>query len=448
MFASQPFLCGPSLRFGLAAVPAAVRALVRGEIVVGTRSVVDDSVVSGAALASDAAAAAGDVVSTAPAVRSFAPAPLCYEVTRHLDGRFVALEAHMRRLELSIAAALLTPDDPVVAAALSPPDTCVAATLLADVTERVAASHALLVQSVDGTPAAVPDAEGSAVHAFNCNVKTVVWRRDAASGAAPVQAAAAGAPGQPRPSLALLGYCTYFIHSVYPPPSAYSGGVVCGLLHSAGRDPATRHAKTVQAALRARVAASLAATGAFEALLVEGPEGGFLVPEGSRSNYICVAPGTPCSGDGCDATKGWPTLFTSLDDDVLLGVTRGLVEACCARHGVRLVKRRVTATDLFDRSQCAAVALLGTSLGVLPVRGVRLNSADPAVAEGLRPALAKARVERHPAASESSGKDDEDDVFVWNSQHHPLLKQLRVWYLEALSEAADGGVGGSTTLVR
>jgi branched-subunit amino acid aminotransferase/4-amino-4-deoxychorismate lyase len=145
-----------------------------------------------------------------------------------------------------------------------------------------------------------------------------------------------------------FSFCAYFVKAFYPPKSLYEEGAYLRLLHNAHRtDP---NAKIIQSTLRERAATLEQKTGCFEVLLCHDDG---LVTEGARSNYFLV------SAEG--------EVVMSADDDVLLGITRQAIEACCAEAGIPVVKRKLYVADVLA---APAIAMTGTSVGVLPVSRV------------------------------------------------------------------------------
>lgn len=145
-----------------------------------------------------------------------------------------------------------------------------------------------------------------------------------------------------------FSFCAYFVKALYPGEEMYAQGVRLAVLHDAERHNPT--AKVVQDALRDRAVAEQRRTGCFEVLLAHADG---LVPEGSRSNYLLV------DGDGA--------VHMSCDEDVLIGITRRAIEACCRDSGIPLIKRKLYLPDVLGAK---AVAMTGTSVGVLPVASI------------------------------------------------------------------------------
>ncbi|RNF11183.1 protein G6 [Trypanosoma rangeli] len=151
-----------------------------------------------------------------------------------------------------------------------------------------------------------------------------------------------------------IPYALYFVKSFFPPDTWYAEGTRLALLYNAQRH--TPNAKIVQAPLRLRAKELQESSAAYEVLLVWDKAAHYLVPEGSRSNYLLI-------------TKD-DRLLCSLEENILSGIT------------LRAVKRAATAAGLTSIEHCPlyvgdlctakAIAMLGTSPGVLPVREIQM----------------------------------------------------------------------------
>ena len=150
----------------------------------------------------------------------------------------------------------------------------------------------------------------------------------------------------------------FFIKSSYPPAEWYTAaagsGASMGLLFGPRRT--NPHAKVVYPELKAKAARLVGELGVYESLIVHDDG---LVPEGTRSNYILV-------------TKGGEVL-SSDDDDILIGTTLLAVRNQCARLGIPLLSRRLTVQDVVEAE---ALAMLGTSVNVLPINEIVLSPDD------------------------------------------------------------------------
>jgi branched-subunit amino acid aminotransferase/4-amino-4-deoxychorismate lyase len=212
------------------------------------------------------------------------------------------------------------------------------------------------------------------------NVKVIAWLEEAERDAS-TPAATASHPAS------RLSIAAFFITSTYPPSLWYEpgGGTHVALLYHAARS--NPNAKIVQAPLRLRAAEQQKRLGAFESLLVHGPEDQFKVPEGSRSNLLCVI-----------VTKdNGVSVVGSLDKDILVGVT---LSALRQRVGAYHRATPPTSTQdevlrfeweqrdvvLADVLNARSLVMLGTSVGVLPIstvtvfeRGLADGRSDEAV---------------------------------------------------------------------
>jgi branched-chain amino acid aminotransferase len=172
------------------------------------------------------------------------------------------------------------------------------------------------------------------------NVKIVSWLVGDASGASPI------------PVLFLLS------KSSYPAEAMYRDGAKLGFLYDAHR--VNPNAKVAQTALRDRASAYQKQNDIFEVLLVHSAADNYLVPEGSRSNYLLQR------RDG--------TWWCSAEEDILVGITLKttyrVVEACGlgrVQHG------KLNLKDIFE---CKSLYMLGTSPTIMPVQSVLLYKDD------------------------------------------------------------------------
>ena len=195
----------------------------------------------------------------------------------------------------------------------------------------------------------------------------------------------------------------YYIHSRYPPDEWYTQGIRTGLLVDADRS--NPNDKVVQADLRQRAAAAQKELDAFEVLLLNKGDADPLVPEGSRSNYILV------SGNGKDAA-----VLSSEDEDILIGITLTAVQRVCGRLGIHYHKRKLRLSDVLEAD---AIAMLGTSVGVLPMRELVVSKGDLA---SLPPKCQKLFVPR----------GDNMAALLKPSQDNPIIQQLVEAYTSAI----------------
>jgi branched-subunit amino acid aminotransferase/4-amino-4-deoxychorismate lyase len=316
-----------------------------------------------------AAASAAAAVDECGAPRAPQPATdTIYEVLRWRHGRACWLDAHARRMAATMAQFRYFAGGPAAE-------------------ERWRALFG-------ATVAAVAQRNGASEQ----NVKIVVWRQtplaeaglDASAlvGESDEEAAAAAATTALFPALQLdatsdaiaadFNMAVFMLTSFYPPAAWYATGAVVGAMTAARPDP---HSKVPMPEMRGRAARLQKEHGVFEVLLRRPSDGA--LTEGSRSNFLLImsradagaesaAEATPSSSSATPAALRGIAVVESLDEDVLLGVTRTAVERVCAAHGVPVVKRVIRDADV---RAALGMALTGTSLGVLPVREV-VNFAD------------------------------------------------------------------------
>ncbi|EKF39324.1 hypothetical protein MOQ_000450 [Trypanosoma cruzi marinkellei] len=153
--------------------------------------------------------------------------------------------------------------------------------------------------------------------------------------------------------LSHFSYVVYFVKSFFPPKEWYKEGIRISLMYNARRH--TPNAKIIQAPLRSRAKSLQESSGAFEVFFVWDKEEHFLVPEGSRSNYLLV------TEDG--------RVFCSLQKDTLRGITLHTVKRVASTTGLAAIEHRPI--YLGDLCLAKAIAMLGTSPGVLPVREIQ-----------------------------------------------------------------------------
>lgn len=234
---------------------------------------------------------------------------LLYDVMRVHEGRVHFWKPHLDRIASSYAAVT---GAPMSAAALGHIGNCIQ----------------------DYLKTAVPNVPG------DINVKIISWWRPGA----------ASAPVTEPPAL------IYYMNSFFPPASWYEAGAHMALLYDARRENPS--AKVVQAPLRARATQLQKEAGVFEVLLVHDAADEYLVPEGSRSNYLLVD------------DKG--AVECSEEADILVGTTlRAMRPAIAATEGLAPVShRRLTLRDLLCRAR--SLLMLGTSPGALPIKQVQL----------------------------------------------------------------------------
>lgn len=138
----------------------------------------------------------------------------------------------------------------------------------------------------------------------------------------------------------------YFIKSYYPSEEQFKEGIKVVSVKKHRKNP---NVKQFESNFRDSIDRLLSEKNAFEAILVNDDD---TISEGSKSNVFFV--------------KG-NTLITSLDSDVLLGVTRGKVIELCENNGIKVEKRNISFDELksFD-----GAFITGTSNNVLPIRAI------------------------------------------------------------------------------
>lgn len=138
-------------------------------------------------------------------------------------------------------------------------------------------------------------------------------------------------------------FLIYFIKSSYPDSDIYKKGIHTVLYNCERKNP---NAKILNIDFKQKVNAEIKKQGAYEALLVN--EQG-KITEGSRSNIFFV------KGD---------TVYTALQGEVLLGITRNEIMKVCYERGVKVIESDIEVSDLkeFD-----GVFMTGTSVNVLPI---------------------------------------------------------------------------------
>lgn len=281
--------------------------------------------------------ATGDVLSTAVSSIESAIAPVAhgreavkvaYDVVRFRGGKGLFTRDHMQRLHRSVAA-------------------------LYDVNISTVEGNAdVLAQWIKQCTEAVHKVAEQQGQDDEQNVKIIVWRSS--------ETADVGTD---------LVFCAFFIDSFYPPKSWYdvawtaadvadvcsqsstSKRPVFACLYDAARE--NPELKIVQAALRQRAVEQQKRLHAFESLLVHSADDHFLAPEGSRSNYILV--------------KGNGDVVSSMESDILMGITLLATRRHCITHGISFEHRRLTLADVVH---ARSICMLGTSVGVLPIESL------------------------------------------------------------------------------
>lgn len=138
----------------------------------------------------------------------------------------------------------------------------------------------------------------------------------------------------------------YFVKSFYPPDELFKEGIYTVTVNLHRDNP---NIKAYKDSFKDLIAKTLEKTKAFEAILVNDD---FTVSEGSKSNLFFV--------------KG-NKIVTSLDSQVLLGVTRSKVIEVCFNNEIEVEKRTINKEEIqrFD-----AAFITGTSNDVLPIKAI------------------------------------------------------------------------------
>jgi len=137
-----------------------------------------------------------------------------------------------------------------------------------------------------------------------------------------------------------------FIPHFYPSRDNYASGVKAGLMEAERPNP---QLKIVYADVRNKADLLILKEKVFEVLLVDHNGN---ITEGSRSNVFFVKNNQ---------------LFTSPDEKVLNGITRGKILKLCAMHNIQITKKDIPVTGL---EQFEGVFLTGSSPKVLPVSAI------------------------------------------------------------------------------
>jgi len=138
----------------------------------------------------------------------------------------------------------------------------------------------------------------------------------------------------------------YFVESHYPSDELYHTGIYVVTVKKHRKNP---NVKFFEADFRESIDKMLNKTKAYEAILVNDDD---TISEGSKSNVFFVK-----------GTK----LVTSVDSEVLLGVTRGKVVELCENNGIEVEKRSIFLSELKDFD---GAFITGTSNNVLPIRAI------------------------------------------------------------------------------
>lgn len=136
----------------------------------------------------------------------------------------------------------------------------------------------------------------------------------------------------------------YFVKSLYPPKDYYDNGINTIIIRKQRNNP---NVKFYEKGFRDKIDEKLVDKKAYEAILVNEDD---IVSEGSKSNVFFV------EGE---------SIITSLDKDVLLGVTRSKVLQLCEENKIKVIKRKILLSEIKDFD---AAFITGTSNNVLPIK--------------------------------------------------------------------------------
>ncbi|CCW66543.1 unnamed protein product, partial [Phytomonas sp. Hart1] len=178
------------------------------------------------------------------------------------------------------------------------------------------------------------------------NMKVIMWVKTN------INSVNGASPSEEKPDQML--FIIYFIKSFFPPPEWYVKGIQFAFLFNARRQ--NPRFKVIQSQIISRAKQLREASGAFEIMLVDDASNNYLVPEGSRSNYLLITQ----SGK----------IRCSDKSDILMGITLLATTRAAKRAGLGAIEHcKLTLKDICSTY---ALVMLGTSPGVLPVREILL----------------------------------------------------------------------------
>lgn len=141
-------------------------------------------------------------------------------------------------------------------------------------------------------------------------------------------------------------FYAYFIKHKYPTEEMYAEGVETILYHGERENP---NAKVINSTFRKRVDEKIAASGVFEAILIDDNGN---VTEGSRSNIFMI------KGDN---------VITAPIKDVLPGVTRDRIIELLKKLHFNVIEGNISDKEILEQD---ALFITGTSPKVLPISKV------------------------------------------------------------------------------
>lgn len=191
-----------------------------------------------------------------------------------------------------------------------------------------------------------------------CNLKWVAWvTRSVSSPSSDSEAATDREDGvqlEPSHPHLTVNYFICYIRSFYPPPEWYQTGARLGVLYEAARHHPNM--KIVQGYIARRSAAQQQERHVYDTLLVNPSVLNFIIPEGSKSNYLLLTHEN--------------RFLCSDKEDILVGVTLQSVTEVIQEAGLgTVIHQKLYLRDLVEAK---SVISLGTSPGVLPIREIVL----------------------------------------------------------------------------
>lgn len=141
-------------------------------------------------------------------------------------------------------------------------------------------------------------------------------------------------------------FIIYFISSNYPDMELYKEGIHTIMLNEERKNP---NIKAVNTSFKEIINEKLKASNAYEAILAN--EKGHIT-EGSRSNVFFIKNNK---------------IYTSPDEEILLGVTRDKIIKICKEHNIEVKEDYIYKDEL---SEFDAVFMTGTSVNVLPISSI------------------------------------------------------------------------------
>lgn len=136
----------------------------------------------------------------------------------------------------------------------------------------------------------------------------------------------------------------YYVKSSYPSEDLYQNGINVVSVKKQRKNP---NVKFYESSFRDSIDKTLSEKEAFEAILVNNDD---TISEGSKSNVFFIKE---------------RKLITSVDGEVLLGVTRDKVINVCEKSGIEVEKRSIHITELKDFD---GAFITGTSINVLSIK--------------------------------------------------------------------------------